>query len=115
MIKEIIFLIILGLVFITFFKISNEIIAILIGTEILVKLIVRYIKIKELKAIYSIATQDNAKSYRKILITNEYYELIKSIFSVIADSISITLIFLFFFSELLNFVVCYFLPWGLLG
>lgn len=105
LIKNIIFLIILGVVLIAYFKISTTIVAILIGTEILVTLIAGYIKIKEVKAIYSTDTQDNAKSYRKLLITNEYWELIKSIFGVIANGISITLIFVFFSSEISNFVV----------
>jgi len=104
-IKNIIFLTILGIVLIAYFKISTAIVAILIGTNILVTLIAGYIKIKEVKAIYSIETQDNVKSYRKLLITNEYWELIKSIFGVIVNGISIALIFVFFYSEISNFVV----------
>jgi hypothetical protein len=105
LIKNIIFLIILSVVLVAYFKISTTIIAILIGTEILVTLIAGYIKIKEVKAIYSIDTQDNSKSYRKLLVTNEYWELIKSIFGVIANGISIALIFVFFSTEISNFVV----------
>ena len=105
LVKNIIFLIILGVVLVAYYKISTTIVAILIGTEIVVTLIAGYIKIKEVKAIYSIETQDDAKSYRKLLITNEYWEFIKSIFKVIANGISIALIFVFFSSEISNFVV----------
>jgi len=100
LIKSIIFLIILGVVLVAYFKIPTTIVAILIGTEILVTLIAGYIRIEKIKSIYSIDTQDNARSYRKLLITSEYWELIKSIFSVIADGISVALIFIFFSSEI---------------
>lgn len=104
LIKNIIFLIILGFVLVFYFKISTTIVAILIGTEILTMLAVGYIKIRKLGAIYSIDTRDNAKSYRKLLITNEYWELIKSIFGIVANSISVGLIFLFFPVEISNLV-----------
>jgi hypothetical protein len=105
LIKNIIFLIILGFVLIVYFKISTTIIAILIGTQILVTLISGYIKIKKIEAIYSIDTQDNGKSYRNLLITKEYWELIRSIFGVITNIISVALIFIFFSSEISNFVI----------
>lgn len=105
--RNIIFLLVLAAVLIVYFKISPIIVTILIGTEILLNLIFGYIKIKEIEAISSIDIKDNARSYRKLLITNEYWELVKSIFGVISYGISVTLIFIFFSSEIYNFVVQY--------
>jgi hypothetical protein len=103
--KNILFLIALGVLLVAYFKISVNIVAILIGTEVLLTSIMGYIKIREFKAIYSIDTQDSARSYRKIIIANEYWEFVKSFFGVISNSISVALIFLFFSSEISNFVV----------
>lgn len=104
-IKHVISLFILAFVLVGYFNIPSSIVSILIGTEILVTAIAGYIKIRSMKAVYAIGTQDNAKSYRNILITSEYYELIKAVFGVVASAISITLVFLFFSREITNFVV----------
>jgi len=69
-----------------------------------VNLITGYIKIKKIKSLYKIEALDNAKSYRKILIKTEYYELIKAVFVVIADIIAVALIFLFFSKEISSFI-----------
>lgn len=104
-IKNVVFLLILAFVLVGYFKISASIVAILIGTEILITLIAGYIKIRKIKSIYAIGTLDNAKSYRNILITGEYYELIKAIFGVGANIISVVLVFLLFSHEITNFVI----------
>ncbi|EKE13740.1 MAG: hypothetical protein ACD_12C00847G0001, partial [uncultured bacterium] len=104
-IKNVVFLLILAFVLVGYFKISASIVAILIGTEILITLIAGYIKIRKIKSIYAIGTLDNAKSYRNILITGEYYELIKAIFGVGANIISVVLVFLLFSREITNFVI----------
>jgi len=104
-IKNVVFLLILAFVLVGYFKISAFIVAILIGTEILITLIAGYIKIRKIKSIYAIGTLDNAKSYRNILITGEYYELIKAIFGVEANIISVVLVFLLFSREITNFVI----------
>jgi len=104
-IKNVVFLLILAFVLVGYFKISASIVSILIGTEILITLIAGYIKIRKIKSIYAIGTLDNAKSYRNILITGEYYELIKAIFGVGANIISVALVFLLFSREISNFVI----------
>jgi hypothetical protein len=104
-IKNVVFLLILAFVLVGYFKISISIVSILIGTEILITLIAGYIKIRKIKSIYAIGTIDNAKSYRNILITGEYYELIKAIFGVGANIISVALVFLLFSREITNFVI----------
>jgi hypothetical protein len=104
-IKNIIFLSILGFVLVGSFKVSPSIVAFLIGAEILVKIIAGYIKIKKIRSVYGIKTQDNARSYRKILVTGEYYDLLGAFFGVIANSLSVALIFLFFSNELSDFVI----------
>ncbi len=105
LIKNVVFLLILAFILVGYFKISASIVAILIGTEILITLIAGYIKIRKIKSIYAIGTLDNAKSYRNILITGEYYELIKAIFGVGANIISVALVFLLFSREITNFVI----------
>lgn len=104
-IKNVIFLLVLAFVLAIFFKISVSIIAILIGTEVLITAIAGYIKVKKIKAVYSIGTQDNAQSYRTILITSEYYELIKAVFGLTASIISVSLVFALFSHEISNFVI----------
>lgn len=104
-IKNVVFLLILAFILVGYFKISASIVAILIGTEILITLIAGYIKIRKIKSIYAIGTLDNAKSYRNILITGEYYELIKAIFGVGANIISVALVFLLFSREITNFII----------
>ncbi|WP_340198820.1 hypothetical protein [Ascidiimonas sp. W6] len=99
LIKMMAFLGFFGFILIVYFKISTTVITILIGTEILVNLIVGYLKIKAMKSIYSIDTQDSAKSYRNLLIINEYWDFIKSVLHLIGISISSTLIFVFLSSE----------------
>lgn len=103
--RNIISLLIISIFLVVYLKIPIIIVSILIGTEILVNLIMGYVKIKKLKSIYNIKAQDNARSYRKILIINEYYELIKSLFGVIASIISVSLIFIFFSKELSSSVI----------
>ncbi|WP_340201722.1 hypothetical protein [Ascidiimonas sp. W6] len=102
-IKHIFLLIILGFYLIHYLKTPSIIVTVLIGTEIFINLIAIYIKIKALKSIKTINIQDDGKGYRNLLITNEYWEFIKSFFGVIANSISITIIFVFFSSEISNF------------
>jgi hypothetical protein len=104
-VKNVIFLLALAFVLTVFFKISVSIIAILIGMEILITAIAGYIKVKKVKAVYSIGTQDNAQSYRTILITSEYYELIKAVFGLAASIVSVSLIFALFSREISNFVI----------
>jgi hypothetical protein len=104
-IKNVIFLLIFAFVLISYFKISASIITILVGTEILITIIAGYIKIKKIKSVYAIRTQDNAGSYRTILITSEYYELIKAIFGVVANVVSVSFVFLLFSREISNFVI----------
>ena len=104
-IKNIIFLAVLGFILSKFFQIPLNIILILVGTEIIITLIAGYLKIIKLKAVYDINTANNdAKGYRTLIITSEYYELIKTIFGVIAHIFSIGLIFLFFHKEISNIV-----------
>ncbi len=104
-IKNVVFLLILAFVLVGYFKISASIVSILVGTEILITLIAGYIKIRKIKSIYAIGTLNNAKSYRNILITGEYYELIKAIFGVGANIISVVLVFLLFSREITNFII----------
>lgn len=103
--KNVLFLFVLAFILINYFKISTLIVIILIGTEIFTTVVAGYIKIRSIIAVYAIKTQDNAKSYRAILITSEYYELIKSVFGVVASIISITIVALFFSGEISNFVI----------
>ena len=104
-IKNVIFLLVLAFVLAVFFKISVPIIAILIGMEILITAIAGYIKVKKITAVYSIGTQDNAQSYRTILITSEYYELIKAVFGLATSIVSVSLIFALFSREISTFVI----------
>lgn len=104
-IKNIIFLIIVAFVLAIFFKIPVSIIVILVGMEIIMTAIAGYIKITGIKALCVIETNESAKSYRTILITSEYYELIQSIFGVGSSVISVVLIFLLFSREISNFVI----------
>jgi len=104
-ITNVIFLLVVSLIMAVYFKMPVPIVAILIGTEILITLIAGYIKIRMLKSIYAIGTENNGQSYRTLLITREYYELIKAIFGFAASIVSVAIIFLFFFDEISNFVI----------
>jgi hypothetical protein len=101
---NILFLIILGIVLVGYFQISLILVGILIGTQILVTLIAGYIKIKNLKSIWNIKTQNNAESYRTLLITVERYKMINAVFGLVSGIFSATFISLFFSNEISNFV-----------
>lgn len=102
-IKNVVFLLILAFVLVQHFKVPASVVVILVGTEILTSLILGYIKIRKIKSIHAIETVDNAGGYRNILIKSEYYELIKAIFGLVSNIISVALVFLFFSSEIDNF------------
>ena len=54
-----------------------------------------------------IRDRDNARSYWKILMTNEYFELIKYIFSLTVRISNIALVYIFFYRDLMIFVSRY--------
>lgn len=102
-IRNLLFLAIVGFIAVSFFKIPINIVLIIIGVEVGVNLIVGYIKIIKMKAIFSVEIKDNANGYREILIKNEYYDLIKSVFGTIVNIISVFFIFSFFQKEIASF------------
>ncbi len=103
-IKTIFLLLLFGFILVVYLEIPFDIVAILIGTEIFVTLVAGYIKIKKLSVIHSIGTKD-AKNYRILLIANEFYGFLTSIFGVIANTISVVIIFMFFSNEISHFII----------
>lgn len=75
----------------------------LVGSEIVVTAAVGLITIQKIKALRNISTSDNAEGYRNILITSEYYELIKTTISFIASIISVSLVLIIFSTEITTF------------
>lgn len=110
LIKNNIFRVVLGLLLIFILKVPFQIIALLIGLELLADLVMGFIKIRELKSIANIQTDDNAKSYRKLLILNERWELLKSVANIITNIISVALIFILFFQYISEFVTEHIAP-----
>jgi hypothetical protein len=112
-INKTVFLLIISLFLSIFLKISINIFLIILVTEILLAIIACYIKIKNIKSLKKINTQEQnqAVNYRKILITDEYYNLIQSIFGLVATIIGIFLIFFLIYQEILDFLVK-FIPEG---
>ena len=96
LIRNVLFLLIAAFVLVVHFKISASIVVILVGTEVLITAATGYIRFRKIKSINAIETLDNAKSYRNLLITSEYYELIKAIFGFVANGVSVVLILLLF-------------------
>ena len=104
LIRNVLFLLIAAFVLVVHFKISASIVVILVGTEVLITAATGYIRFRKIKSINAIETLDNAKSYRNLLITSEYYELIKAIFGFVANGVSVVLILLLFSREVSNIV-----------
>jgi hypothetical protein len=101
----IVFLLILAFILVDFIKIPVFIVAILIGTEILITLIGGYIKVAKMKSLYAIDTRDIAQSYRTILITSEYYKWIETVIGLIASAISSFFVIVTFFQEISSFII----------
>ncbi|MDD3175071.1 MAG: hypothetical protein PHU51_01185 [Candidatus Nanoarchaeia archaeon] len=100
--QKFIFLIILAVVLI-FFNISPIVIGILVTTQLTLLIIHLVIKVKEFKAIKSIKTDKVGESYKKIIVTNEYFEWRKSVVSLIGNTITTLLLIVLFYNELTNF------------
>ena len=105
-IKNVLFLLLLSFILFNF-KLPISLIVLLIFSQLFITITVSFIKLRELKAIYAIDTKDNARSYWKILMTNEYFELIKYIFSLTVRISNIALVYIFFYRDLMIFVSRY--------
>lgn len=101
-IKNLLFLDVIAFALVTFFNIPIPIITAIVGAEIFITLIRAYLTLQKIKAISAIGTEENALSYRNILITSEYYDVLKAILGLVTSSISIMLVFLLFSTELSN-------------
>ncbi|GEM_PF-1418138 len=102
--KDLVFLLIVGLILVIFLKIPVVVISVLVGFEFFVAILVGLVSISKLRAVYSLNSVDDAKGFREILVVNEYYKLVKSIIGVIANFVSLILIFWFFRNEILGFI-----------
>lgn len=100
--EHIFFLIILGIVSVVQFSFPFFAVLILLLGEIFSTLLGGYFRVKELNAISQIQTNQNATSYRKILITSQHWEFIRSTLGLIVSAISIILVFVFFNEQLSN-------------
>ena len=99
-IKNIIFLIIVGFALASFLKIPANVVGILIGFEILSSLIIAYIKYRKIKSLSLIAPAADGLSFKKIVVTKEYYSLVISVVGFFTSAISLGLILAFFGRQL---------------
>jgi hypothetical protein len=104
-IRNIIVLTILGIILSIFTKFPLIIIVSFIGVKIITDVVIILIQKKEIEAIDSIDTNDNAKSLREILIIDQYWELIKLIVGFVGNSFFVSLIFVFFYNVIINFLI----------
>jgi len=104
-IRNIIFLVIAGFVLSSFFKVPANVIGILIGFEILSSLLIAYVKYRKIKSLSSITPAADGRSFKKIVVTREYYALVTGIVGLITSVISVGLILLFFGQQLSDLFV----------
>lgn len=105
--KKIFVLLILGFILVSHLGVPKEVILLLVGGEILVRLFIGYTKIKEIKAVGSIDTKSGPKSYRQLLITNGYWEFLKSAVSLFGNGLSLLLVLIFFSKDIIDFLGYY--------
>jgi len=103
-IRNFISLIVLSIVLNIYYKVPLPIILLLIGTHVLVSFVAGYIKVQKIKSLRNIESGSQANDYRRLLITNEYYEVVKAIFGILANLLSLFVLFTFFGDALKKFV-----------
>lgn len=104
-IRNIIFLVIASFVLSSFLKVPASVIGILIGFEILSSLIIAYVKYRKIKSLSLITPAADGRSFKKIVVTREYYILVMGVVGFITSAISVGLILLFFSQQLSDLFV----------
>lgn len=104
-IRNLIFLVIAGFVLFSFFRVPANAVGILIGFEILSLLIIAYVKYRKIKSLSSITPAADGQSFKKIVVTREYYSLMTGVIAFITSVISVALILIFFGQQLSNLFV----------
>ncbi|MEX1192133.1 MAG: hypothetical protein WEA99_09180, partial [Brumimicrobium sp.] len=99
LIKRLVFFCVVGLMLILAFKFPPTIPLLLIGAEVLTILISILIKVMKIRDLKSADVENKAKSYRNVLIKDNYWNLITSIIGVVISGIAVTLLFTLFSSE----------------
>ena len=101
-IKSVVLLVLFGFVLISLLQFPYAL-AILIGVEVAINLASSLIRMNKLKSGYESDEENGPESYRKIILSSERYNLIKSITALAIDSVSAVLVFAFFSGEIIGF------------
>ena len=103
-VKNVVFLIVIGFLLKEFLHIPLNIIGIFIGIEISITILGGYIKFKKLKAIENIEERSEGYKYKSTLIISQRYDLIKTVLGLVGNITSAIIVFSFFSNELNNFI-----------
>lgn len=104
-IKNVIFLIVVGFILLNFLQVPTNVVGILIGFAILSTSIVGYLKYLKIKSLSSINPAAAGENFKKIAVIREYYNLIISIVDFCTSLISTGLILLFFGKQISNLFI----------
>jgi hypothetical protein len=103
-IKRQVMLLIAGLVLVLVVELPISIVAILVGSGLIVNTATALLTVSSVRSIHAIGTQDDAESYRRLLITSERYELLRVAISGAANVLTVAFLLLRFSRELSSLV-----------
>jgi len=104
-IRNTVVLFIAGFVLTRFFQVPANVISILIGFEIFSSLLIASIRYRKIRSLSSITAAADGRSFKKIVVTREYYGLITGIVGFITSAISVGLVFTLFGQQLSNLLI----------
>lgn len=107
-IRNIIFILVLGFGLIVFVKALTFEILVLMGFGIIYSILIGFIKYLKIKKLSSIKDKTDGRQLKKILIVNEYHALFVSLVGFVVCAFSLSLIYIHFDIELWEYVIKYF-------
>ncbi len=113
-IKKSFVLSILGFALVTSIGIPVPIVALLIGTEIVVSILASILHVIGIRSIVAVETRGSARGFRTIIVQSEYYAFLESIIGVVANVVSVVVILRLFPEEIAALSIRY-LPSPLLA
>ncbi|MFH1649162.1 MAG: hypothetical protein ABIA93_01290 [Candidatus Woesearchaeota archaeon] len=100
--KNIAVLVILGFLLVTLYKLPLIAAILLVGVEIVINIISAYIRLNKIKALNKISDIGDGNRYLELLIRSEQYEIIKALFGIVANAVSLVLVLHLFFPAILS-------------
>lgn len=87
-----------------YFRIGFYLVVLFVAIEIIRILVLAYVKIRKIRILSSIETEETASSYRDVLITSELYGLLQNFIGLMFRLFSVGIVIVFFLDEFFSFV-----------